>query len=159
MSIRYFLSMTLAAQQLDRRFSEIRETLRGAERPARGWIKAIREALGMTTAQLAARMGVAQPRITELEKREAGRVVTLQSLERAAEALDCRLVYILVPNDSLEGRVNARAEAVAELHLSAVDHTMRLENQSVTDRQRRDAMKKKIVAELLERPARLWQLP
>ncbi|MBK8840867.1 MAG: helix-turn-helix domain-containing protein [Hyphomonadaceae bacterium] len=95
--------MTLAAQQLDRRFSEIRETLREAERPARGWIKAIREALGMTTAQLAARMGVAQPRITELEKREAGRVVTLQSLERAAEALDCRLVYILVPNDSLEG--------------------------------------------------------
>jgi predicted DNA-binding mobile mystery protein A len=85
--------------------------------------------------------------------------VTLQSLERAAEALDCRLVYILVPNDSLEGRVNARAEAVAELHLSAVDHTMRLENQSVTDRRRRDAMKKKIVAELLERPARLWQLP
>ena len=113
----------------------------------------------MTTAQLAARMGVAQPRIAELEKREAARVVTLQSLERAAEALDCRLVYILVPNDSLEGRVNARADAVAELHLSAVDHTMRLEKQGVTDRQRREAMKKKIVAELLERPARLWQLP
>jgi predicted DNA-binding mobile mystery protein A len=151
--------MSLAARQLDRRFSEIRETLRGAERPARGWIKAIRGALGMTTAQLAARMGVAQPRIAELEKREAARVVTLQSLERAAEALDCRLVYILVPKDSLEDRINMRAEAVADLHLSAVDQTMRLEKQGVTDKQRRDEMKKKIVAELLERPARLWQLP
>lgn len=151
--------MSLAARQLDRRFSEIRETLRGAERPARGWIKAIREALGMTTAQLAARMGVAQPRIAELEKREAARVVTLQSLERAAEALDCRLVYIFVPKDSLEDRINMRAEAVADLHLSAVDQTMRLEKQGVTDKQRRDEMKKKIVAELLERPARLWQLP
>jgi predicted DNA-binding mobile mystery protein A len=151
--------MSLAARQLDRRFSEIRETLRGAERPARGWIKAIREALGMTTAQLAARMGVAQPRIAELEKREAARVVTLQSLERAAAALDCRLVYIFVPKDSLEDRINMRAEAVADLHLSAVDHTMRLEKQGVTDKQRRDEMKKKIVADLLNRPARLWQLP
>lgn len=151
--------MTLAARQLDRRFSELRETLKGAERPARGWIKAIREALGMTTAQLAARMGVAQPRIAELEKREAARVVTLQSLERAAEALDCRLVYIFVPKDSLEDRINIRAEAVADLHLSAVDQTMRLEKQGVTDRQRRNEMKKKIVADLLERPARLWQLP
>lgn len=150
--------MTLAAQQLDRRFSEIRDILRSAERPARGWIKAIREALGMTTAQLAKRMGVAQPRVVELEKREAARVVTLQSLERAAEALDCRVIYILVPNSPLEDRINARAEAVAELHLSAVDHTMRLEKQGVNDRQRRDALKKKIVADLLERPARLWQL-
>jgi predicted DNA-binding mobile mystery protein A len=151
--------MSLAARQLDRRFSEIRDTLRGAERPARGWIKAIREALGMTTAQLAARMGVAQPRVVELEKREAARVVTLQSLERAAEALDCRLVYIFVPKDSLEDRINIRAETVADLHLSAVDHTMRLEKQGVTDKQRRDEMKKKIVADLLQRPARLWQLP
>lgn len=151
--------MSLAAQQLDRRFSEIRDVLRGAERPPRGWIKAIREALGMTTAQLATRMGVAQPRVAELEKREAARVVTLQSLERAAEALDCHLVYILVPKGSLEDRIIARAEAVADLHLSAVDHTMRLEKQGVNDGQRRDTMKKKIVADLLERPARLWRLP
>jgi predicted DNA-binding mobile mystery protein A len=151
--------MTLAAQQLDRRFSEIRDALKTAERPARGWIKAIREALGMTTAQLATRMGVAQPRIAELEKREAARAVTLHSLERAAEALDCRLVYILVPKGSLEDKLQARAEAVAELHLSAVDHSMRLEKQGVADQRRQDALKKKLVADLLERPARLWQLP
>jgi predicted DNA-binding mobile mystery protein A len=151
--------MSLAAQQLDRRFHEIREALRSAQRPPRGWVKAIREALGMTTAQLGERMGVAQPRVAELEKRETARAVTLRSLERAAEALDCQLVYILVPNGSLEERINARADVVAELHLSAVDHTMRLEKQGVTDIQRREAMKKKIIAMLLERPARLWQTP
>lgn len=151
--------MSLAAQQLDRRFNEIREALREAERPSRGWVKAIREALGMTTAQLATRMGVAQPRVAELEKREAARAVTLHSLERAAEALDCQLVYLLVPRGSLEDRINARAEAVAEFHLSAVDHTMRLEQQGVNDAKRRDSMKRKIVATLLERPSRLWQAP
>lgn len=151
--------MSLAAQQLDRRFSELQDALGSAARPSKGWVKAIREALGMTTAQLAARMRVPQPRIAELEKREADRAVTLKSLERAAEALDCQLVYILVPRGSLEERLNTQAERVAEQHLAAVDHTMRLEKQGVNDVQQRAMMKKKIIATLLERPARLWQTP
>jgi predicted DNA-binding mobile mystery protein A len=151
--------MTLAAQQLDRRFSEMHDALSRADRPPKGWIKAIREALGMTTAQLAARMGVPQPRVAELEKRESNRAVTLKSLERAAEALDCQLVYILVPRGSLEERLNAQAERVADQHLAAVDQTMRLEKQGVDDKQQRETMRKKIIATLLERPSRLWQTP
>lgn len=64
-------------------------------RPPRGWIKAIREALGMTTKQLAQRLGVVQSRIVAIEKAEVSGSITLDSLERAAHAPDCRLVYTL----------------------------------------------------------------
>ncbi len=63
-------------------------------RPHRGWVKAIREALGMTTAQFAQRMGVSQPRTTELEQAEIEDKITLGTLRRAAEAMNCTLVYI-----------------------------------------------------------------
>jgi len=149
--------MLLAARQLDRRFAELEAALLAMERPPRGWIKAIREALGMTTAQLAARMGVAQPRIAQLEKQEAERAVNLQSLERAAEALDCRLVYFLVPTGSLEDRILTQADRVAAQQLASVDQTMRLEKQGVSDSKQQDALKAKITTYLLERPSRLWQ--
>ena len=149
----------MAANQLDRRFEEIRPLLKQLERPSRGWIKALREGLGMTTAQLANRMGVSQPRIAELEKAEAARNVTLSSLERAAEALDCRLVYVLVPNRPLSERLEERADAVAEAQLAAVDQTMKLEKQSVSNAKQRETMKQRIVMALLDKPSRLWQVP
>ncbi|MDP3737458.1 MAG: mobile mystery protein A [Hyphomonadaceae bacterium] len=151
--------MRLAANQLDRRFEEIRPLLKQLERPSRGWIKALREGLGMTTAQLARRMGVSQPRIAELEKAEAARNVTLSSLERAAEALDCRLVYVLVPNRPLSERLEERADQVAEEQLAAVDQTMKLEKQSVSNAKQRETMKQRIVMALLDKPSRLWQVP
>ena len=86
-----------ARRQLDKRLCLLNDT-QSLARPPRGWIKAVREALGMTTAQLAKRLGVSQPRAVGIEKAEARGAITLDSLERAAQALDCRLVYALVPN-------------------------------------------------------------
>jgi predicted DNA-binding mobile mystery protein A len=151
--------MRLAANLLDRRFEEIRPLLKQLAPPSRGWIKALREGLGMTTAQLARRMGVSQPRIAELEKAEAARNVTLGSLERAAEALDCRLVYVLVPNRPLSERLEERADQLAEEQLAAVDQTMKLEKQSVSNAKQRQAMKQRIAMALLDKPSRLWQAP
>jgi len=81
--------------QLTERFEEL-APLSQVRRPSRGWIRAIRETLGMTTRQLAERLGVKQPTLAELEKNEASGNITVKSLERAAEALGCRLVYALV---------------------------------------------------------------
>src|SRR5277367_4969500 len=78
-------------------------------RPEHGWIRAIREAIGMTTGQFAKRLGVAQPRVAVLERAEANDVVTLKSLRQAAEALDCVLVYALVPKAPLQDMVQQRA--------------------------------------------------
>ena len=55
-------------------------------------------------------------------------------MRRAAEALDCTLVYALVPNEtSLENAVHARARKIALRDLGRVAHTMRLEAQGTGD--------------------------
>ncbi len=127
----------IARQHLDARLNET-TLLEELQRPPRGWVKAIREALGMTTAQLARRMGVAQPSVTLLEQSEALGRIRLDTLTRAAAALDCRLVYALVPNQPLEALVQSRRRELAERQLALVEQSMRLENQSVEDREARD---------------------
>jgi len=147
--------MVTASEQLDKRLSKLRP-LADAARPERGWIRAIREALGMTTGQLATRMNVRQPRIVELEKAESKGRVTMQSLERAADALGCRVVYALVPLKPLTTALEDRALQVAERQLSSVEQTMRLEGQGVDDDEQRKRTHKRLADELLRRPARLW---
>ncbi|MDB5770927.1 MAG: helix-turn-helix family protein [Burkholderia sp.] len=101
-------------------------------RPQIGWIQAIRTALGMTTRQLASRIGVTQSTLAELEKSEANDKITLQSLRRVADALDCEVQYVLVPRDSLKKRVENQAESMARSQVARVFHSMRLEDQAPT---------------------------
>lgn len=120
----------LARKNLDRQLSPLQGG-NAPVRPPRGWIRAIRDALGMTSVQLAARMGVSQPRVTDIERREGQDAVTLSTLRKAAEALDCTLVYALVPNGSLDEVLRERAGRVADDRLGRVHHTMRLEDQAM----------------------------
>ena len=100
--------------------------------PVRGWIKAIREALGMSSAQLAHRLGIKQPSIVDIEQSEVKGTIQLATLRRVAEALDCSLVYALVPNKPLGTMVRDRARVVARRHLEPIEHSMLLENQKVS---------------------------
>jgi len=144
-----------AIRHLDKRFSVLRK-FTTLQRPPRGWLRAIRDALGMTTAQYGKRLGVSQPRIVELEKSEQNGSVTLNTLQRAAEALDCRLVYVLVPERPLAEVVKERAELIAERQSKAIEHTMRLEDQAVRDKKAARALREQVIEDLLKRPARLW---
>lgn len=119
-----------ARKQLDERFSQLRPNTRYAP-PVRGWIKAIREALGMTTEQLAKRLKVKQPSVAALEQSEAKGTIELATLRRVAEALDCTLVYALIPNKPLETIVRDRARAFARRRRAPVEHSMLLEDQKV----------------------------
>ena len=85
----------------------------------------------MTTAQLARRMGIAQSSVVLLEQSEALGRIRLDTLQRAASALDCRIVYALVPNQPLESLVESRRRELAEHQLAAVERSMSLEDQSV----------------------------
>jgi predicted DNA-binding mobile mystery protein A len=80
----------------------------------------------------------------------------MQSLERAAEALGCRVVYALVPLKPLTTTLEQRAQQMAERQLSSVEQTMRLEAQSVDDEEQRKRTRQRLADELLQRPARLW---
>jgi predicted DNA-binding mobile mystery protein A len=147
--------MKEAIRHLDKRFTGLRR-LAQSPRPLKGWLRAIRDALGMTSAQFARRLGVSQPRIIELEQSEVSGSVTLNTLQRAAEALGCRLVYALIPEKPLAETVRERTELVAERQLKAVEQTMRLEDQSVKDATAARDLRRQFVEELLRRPARLW---
>ena len=144
-----------AIRHLDSRFATLRP-LSKIQRPPKGWLRAVRDALGMTTKQFARRLGVSQPRIVELEQSEASGTVTLNTLQRAAEALGCRLVYVLVPEKPLAETVRERAELLAGQRQAAVEHTMRLEDQAVKDKKAARELRQQIIDDLLERPARLW---
>lgn len=120
-----------ALQQLDEtlaRFTAFRDN----PPPQRGWVRAVREALGMSRRQLGERMGVSTSRVWMLEKDEAAGKVTLNTLRRVAEVLDCQLMYALVPNSSLSDTAAKRARSVAMQRVGYVDKMMRLEEQGLS---------------------------
>lgn len=144
-----------ARRHLDKRLNSLREF--NFARPPRGWIKAIREALGMTTRQLAKRIGVGQSRAVDIEKAETTGAITLDSLQRAARALDCELVYALVPRKPLEAMVEERATALAKRRVKATGHTMALEDQSVDEEDEQEQVKR-LARQLMEKSgSKLWE--
>lgn len=144
----------LGRKHLERRLAP----LRGSDfiRPERGWLRAMREALGMTTRQLAKRMGKAQSVIVETEQSEARGSISLASLRRAAEAMDCILVYAIVPKDPIDDILRARAEQMAAQRLARANHNMALENQSLADVDQEEE-RQRLIEELVRGPTtRLW---
>ncbi len=104
-----------ARRDLDRRLQQ----MGAAEaRPQSGWLRAIRDALGMTAAQLGTRLGITPTSVFEMEQREADGTITLKTLEKAAEAIGCKLVYALIPDESLETTIHRRARKLAVRQLA-----------------------------------------
>jgi predicted DNA-binding mobile mystery protein A len=121
--------MALARKQLERRLAPLRELK--LVPPPKGWIRAIRDSLGMNDRQLAARMGVATSRIPALERAEVTGGTSLRTLRQAALAMNCTFVYAFVPIEPLDDILYKRARLQARKNISRLDHTMRLENQAV----------------------------
>jgi len=119
----------LMREQLDRRLDNRFISLLSTEH---GWIKLIREALGMSAAQLAKRVGIDQSRISRLENNEITGDLKLSSLKKIADGLGMTFVYAFIPHDSLESMVNEQAKRIARKQAEQVNQTMRLENQELT---------------------------
>ncbi len=107
----------LVRQQLDTTLGKFRPLL-DISTPPKGWIRAIRDALGMSGRQLANRVGVTKQRTALIEKQELAGTATLKTLRRIAESLDCVLVYGFVPRNSLEETIRNRALRVARTRLA-----------------------------------------
>ena len=118
----------LRRRQLDKQLSALAPFVQQL-RQRQGWIKEIRSALGMSAVQLARRLKVSQPTIVKLEKSEEAETISLKSLRKAAEAMDCSLVYAFVPNESLEKTLLIQAQRRAAELSGRVEHTMELEAQ------------------------------
>ena len=146
---------TTARRQLDRRLAALRDELTTA--PPQGWIVAVRTALGMSVRELGQRMGVSGQRASKLERDEIGGGIRLDSLQRAAEAMNCRLVYAFVPNEPLEAMVRGQARRKAAGILAPIAHSMRIEEQSVPYEVEREQIEE-LASELIDRRG-LWSEP
>jgi len=123
--------LNLRIKQLDRNLEPFRAA-RAIPRPQRGWLRAIREALGISASELGRMLGTSRQLPLQLEKAEAGDRITLKSLRAAANALDCDLVYALVPKSgSMQNLAETRARVQARKHVLGVEHSMALEDQAV----------------------------
>lgn len=145
------------------RIEQIEATLRpyrklaGLQPPTRGWVRAVKEALGMTDTQLARRLGLkAKQSIEDMLKYEVSGAIKLQTLRKLAEALDCRLVYALVPRKSLDDIRRERAREVARRMLKPVSHSMMLEDQGVSEKMEQRQLERRIEKLLAGDPKDLW---
>ena len=119
-----------ALEQLDASLAQF-APLRDMQPPRKGWIRAIRDALGMSGRQLGQRMGVSKMWVADMERLEANGATSLKTLRRAAEAMDCVLVYALVPKTSLKETLLKQARQKVRRDMARASHTMALEDQAL----------------------------
>lgn len=132
------------------------EPLSSADIPAKGWVRAIRDGLGMTARQLAERLGIAQQAVARIERDERTGSVTIKTMKRIAEGLDCLFVYGFVPNSSLEDAIRTQARIIAKKRLSRASQTMLLENQSLSNEENEEVLAEMVDELVNSLPSYLW---
>ncbi|MDE0119046.1 MAG: mobile mystery protein A [Bdellovibrionales bacterium] len=134
--------------------------LRAERRPPSGWLKAVRGALGINTRQLAKKCGVQHSSILKIEKSEVQGKASIESLKKIASAMNCQLVYAIVPKigyNSLEKIIDHQAEILAHKLIKKADHTMQLEAQGTSSREIKNQIKK-LAKELKDKmDSRIWE--
>ena len=145
----------LAREQLDatlRRF----EPLKSIAPPNKGWIRAIRDVIGMTGEQLANRLNTNKQRVSRIEHDEKLGKVKIETLRNVADALDCEFAYAFVPRNNLEQTVREQAEVIAEKRMARSNQMMRLEKQELSKDEKNKALQN-LIDEIIETmPKSLW---
>ena len=144
-----------AIQQLDTTLKRFRPLL-DTRMPQKGWIRAIRDALGMNGRQLADRLNVTRQRVDQIENDELKGSATIRSMRRIAECLDCAFVYAFVPRISLQQIVRDQAVKIAKERLARASVTMGLEDQGLNAKENA-----RVLAEMVEdlvdtMPSNMW---
>jgi len=125
--------------------------------PPTGWIKAIRNALGMSAQQLGNKLSITRQGVQDLENREKEGTVTLKALREAAKAMDLQLVYGFVPLDgSLEELIERKAREMAAQIVGRTNATMKLEDQENSQQRIEKAIEERTIALKNEMPKSLW---
>ena len=118
----------LILEQMDRILRDAAEAPPPA-RPHGGWLKAVRTALGVSTRQLASRLGVTHSAVVQAEAAEVSGTISMNQLRHLADAIGCDLRYVLLPRTPLAEQVDARAESKARERVASLAHSMALEAQ------------------------------
>lgn len=125
--------------------------------PPTGWVKAIRNAIGMSMLQLGNRLSITKQSVQDMESREKDGSITIKALREAARALDMQLVYGFVPNDgSLEALIDRKAKELATQIVMRTNNSMKLEDQENSKQRIEKAIQERAFAIKTEMPKTLW---
>lgn len=105
------------------------------EVPRKGWIRTLRDALGLSSAALAKRIGCSQANVVAMEKRERNKTISLEALEKVAQAMNCKLVYSIVPLEPINKILEKQARKIAKQQIHILNRSMALEEQALTSKQ------------------------
>lgn len=149
------ISKKIIRDQLDETLDKLK-VLKHFNPPPFGWIKAIRSGLGMSGRQLANRIGVTKQSISRIEQDEVSGAITVKTLRKVAEGLDCVFVYGFVPKTSLDDTVKERSEKVARDRLQRINQTMTLERQEIMSENIEKIIEEDIKKLVEKIPRNLW---
>ena len=122
----------LVIAQAERRLVPIRRSLEEFKvKP--GWIKYLRTVLRMSLKDLAKRSGVSLPTAAQAERREEKGNLTIKTLKKMAQAMDCELVYAFVPKGKIKMLLKEKSVEKARALLQRADTHMLLEDQRVEE--------------------------
>ncbi len=143
-------------KQYREHINRVRHQLKDLTMPSEGWLRTARKALGMSGAQLARRLGVTRAMVSNTERAEQDGGVTLKTLQNMAQAMDCRLVYAIIPEQEIEAILQARAYKKAREQVMAAGVQMALEAQTLSQ-DKLDEQVQRLAREILEkRGSQLW---
>jgi predicted DNA-binding mobile mystery protein A len=125
--------------------------------PPIGWIKAIRNGIGMSMEQLGKKLSITKQGVMDIEKREKEGAITIKSMQELAKALDLKFVYGFVPNSgSLAQMIETRALEIASKIVERTSTTMKLEDQANSKERVEKAIKERASEIINKTPKILW---
>jgi len=113
--------------------------------------------MDIPAAYVAKRAQISRPRVLQIEKAEQSEAITLRTLRQLAHAMDCDLVYAVVPRKPLRQRLEDQIRNVAQLMLARVQHTMSLEDQSLQNKDLKDQLSRLIDTVRASSRRKLWR--
>ena len=126
-------------------------------RPKEGWIRSLRKALGMSSPQLARRLGVSKSQATQMERMEIEDRITLKALRRVADALECDFQYALVPRQPVQNMIRDRANVKARALAEKTQVQMSLEAQQLSENGLGKQVAREVDRLVRDMPRDLWE--
>jgi len=148
----------IVSQQYRKKVNTAVKLLGAISMPPEGWVRTMRNALGMSGLQLAHRVSVTKARISRLEHDELQGNVTLKSMRSMAKAMNCRFIYAIVPEQEVESLIKKQATEKAREQVAAASAHMALEAQTLSDEMLTFEVER-IAKEIIEKmPSDLWNV-
>ena len=146
----------LIIEQLDQKITRFKN-LADEAIPPKGWIFSIRKALNMSLRQLRERLSITSQSVREIEDREKNGSVTLNVLKQVGEALNMKLVYGFIPEQSsLHKMIEERATVLAKEIVERTSVSMELEDQKTSDNRLEKSIEEKAQELKAKIPRYLW---